>query len=138
MKFEVPGDPKGKARPRVCFKGKRAWAYTPKNTRSYESLIKKCARDSKVTKLEGSVYLSIEAVFKVPKSATKSKKEEMLKGKIRPTKKPDMDNIAKTVMDALNGIAYDDDKQVGCLQIVRRYGEEGMLVIWVESDNFEE
>ena len=36
----------------------------------------------------------------------------MIEGVRRPTKKPDIDNVEKIILDALNGIAYDDDKQV--------------------------
>lgn len=54
------------------------------------------------------------------KSATKANRELMLTGKIRPTVKPDWDNIGKLVSDALNGIAYDDDKSV-VDAVVRKY-----------------
>lgn len=74
MRFEVLGPPQGKSRPRVCFKAGRAWAYTPKDTRDYEAKIKKAARGGK--KLSGNVWMRISAVFPIPKSATKSKREE--------------------------------------------------------------
>lgn len=138
MRFVVPGTPKGKARPRVCFKGNRAWAYTPKVTRTYESEIKKHALKSGIKKKVGNVSIEISAIFKIPKSTSKTKSKQMLEGQIRPTKKPDMDNIAKTVLDALNGIAYDDDKQVCTLKISRWYGMEEKLIIDIKSEKNEE
>ena len=37
------------------------------------------------------------------------------------TKKPDIDNVAKSVLDALNGLAFDDDSLIHDLQIIKRY-----------------
>ena len=54
----------------------------------------------------------VTAFFEPPKSISKKKRAEMLEGKIWPAKKPDSDNIAKVVLDALNGIAYHDDTQI--------------------------
>ena len=55
---------------------------------------------------------NILAYFEPPKSISKKKRAEMLEGKIWPAKKPDSDNIAKVVLDALTGIAYHDDTQI--------------------------
>jgi len=135
LRFEVLGPPQGKSRPRVCFKAGRAWAYTPKDTRDYEAKIKKAARGGK--KLSGNVWMRISAVFPIPKSATKSKREEMLSGRVRPTKKPDMDNIIKTIMDALNGIAYEDDKQVCEIHVEKIYGEIPKVMVEVRGIEYD-
>lgn len=42
-----------------------------------------------------------------------------LKG--RPDKKPDADNILKAVLDALNGVAYEDDRQVVEVLCIKKY-----------------
>lgn len=65
--------------------------------------------------------MSIEAVFDIPKSKSKKVKAQMYTGVILPTKKPDADNIAKVVCDALNGVAYKDDTQVCSLTVIKRY-----------------
>ena len=62
--------------------------------------------------LEGEIELVVRAYKKEPKSVSKKKREAMLKGEIRPTKKPDWDNVGKIVADSLNNIAYDDDSQI--------------------------
>ena len=54
---------------------------------------------------------------------------EMLEGKIWPAKKPDSDNIAKVVLDALNGIAYHDDTQIIKLSVTKAYKEEAYLSV---------
>lgn len=117
MKFTIPGEPTGKARPVVTKFG----AHTPEKTVLYENLVK--------TLYPGGFfheYLEVEiyAYFKIPKSAPKKKRELMLQGYILPDKKPDCDNIAKIILDALNGIAYSDDKQVVKMSVMKMYSEE--------------
>ena len=68
-------------------------------------------------------FFRIKVYFDIPKSISKAKKAEMLLNSIRPTKKPDCDNIAKAVLDSLNGIAYKDDKQVVFLTVEKFYGD---------------
>ena len=80
----------------------------------------------------------ITASFLPPKSASKRKKVEMLEGKIYPTKKPDIDNILKVVLDALNGLAYRDDSQVISCTVLKTYGEEeGVYVSVGKFENYE-
>ena len=123
---KVPGKPKGKARPRFA-KGR---AYTPKNTVEYEKLISQCYQEQNGTKHEGEISLDIKAVFMIPKSWTNRKKKTYVDEKRRPEIRPDIDNIAKVVMDALNGIAYEDDSQVVDMKVSKVYdiGSEGLLI----------
>lgn len=116
--FVIPGEPKGKARPRVTRYG----TYTPKSTRDFENHIRDCWQ-----KLTGGarlpdgvpLYASIHAYFPVPKSYSKKKREQLL---FTPhTKKPDCDNIAKAVLDSLNGYAFTDDSAVSVLHITKTY-----------------
>ena len=58
----------------------------------------------------------ILAKFPIPESWSKKNKEKALKGEIMPNKKPDLDNIAKIILDGLNGVAYTDDKQVTSME----------------------
>lgn len=116
FEFTVPGRPKGKERPR--FSG--GCVYTPRATRDYERLITACAKSA--MRAEGvrewlnspdtEVGVYINAYFPVPKSWPKWMQEKARQGKIRPTCKPDNDNVKKAVFDALNHVAYRDDHQV--------------------------
>ena len=114
--FFVIGKPQGKARPR--FGNGRT--YTPRTTLEYESRIACLYRGKK---MDGEIWIDITAEFQVPKSYTKKQKAEIKKGAL-PQKKPDSDNIAKVVMDALNGVAYYDDKQVVELRVKKVYSFE--------------
>ena len=124
--FTIPGEPQGKARPRVV-RGKdgRAHTYTPEKTAQYEALIRQeYRRQGGVRFPDGSglaVYLSVRCA--VPKSASKKRRAAMLAGELLPTKKPDLDNIAKAICDALNGIAYHDDAQIVELYAEKRWDE---------------
>jgi len=109
MKFIIPGEPKAKGRHRTS----NGHSYTPDNTVLYENWIKQCyLQASNKERLEGQIEAHIKAFFSIPKSTSKKKREQMLSGEIRPTKKPDWDNIGKVVCDALNKLAYHDDSGV--------------------------
>jgi len=79
--------------------------------------------------MTGGVGLTIAAFFGVPKSASKRQRERMLNGEIPCTKRPDWDNIAKIVSDALNGIAWDDDAHIVRGTVSKDWSKSGFLVI---------
>lgn len=130
IEFFIPGEPRGKQRPRVAVRGQYAHAYTPEQTTVYENLVKMMfLQQCSGQHLEGAIKAEIVAYFPIPKSVSKKKRVQMLSGEIRHTKKPDGDNIAKIVLDSLNGIAYEDDSQVCDQHVIKRYGMEvGVLV----------
>ena len=132
--FAIPGEPMGKGRPRFTVAGGRAIAYTPKATRDYEDLIRQSYIAKHLPCFGQGVPLavSVTASFSIPKNARKADRLLMLKGEILPTKKPDLDNIAKIVLDALNGAAYHDDSQVCILRVEKIYGEEPSLKISIK------
>lgn len=127
VRFTVPGQPKGKARARTVRRGGgKSFSYTPEGTILYENLIKTCYLQDAGHVLfnDGQpLSVSITAFYEVPKSYSKKKKQEMLDGQLYPTKKPDIDNIAKCVLDALNKLAYRDDTQVVKLHMEKHYAE---------------
>ncbi len=118
-KFEILGKPMGKGRPRLGKYG----TYTPTKTANYETLVKwtfaNVFKESKP--IEGAVKAKITAVFSIPKSYSKKKRIEALT-KVDYTHKPDCDNIAKIILDSLNGLAYKDDSQISCLLVLKDYG----------------
>lgn len=115
----VEGTIRGKARPRIC----KGHAFTPKVTKDYESLIKRNYIIQSGKFLEGPLRAKIIAYHKIPKSYTK-KRVQAIRDKIElPVKKPDADNIAKVVLDSLNGTAYKDDAQVMELTVLKKYTE---------------
>lgn len=133
MYFFVEGKPQGKARPR--FSQKTHTTYTPKNTADYEKRIRnafrECQGEWKKLPADCYAYVKIQAQYPIPRSWSKRKKKETIAGLIIPTTKPDGDNILKVVLDALNGLAYDDDRQVVKMCIIKVYGANPGLVVQV-------
>ncbi|WP_438588955.1 RusA family crossover junction endodeoxyribonuclease [Dubosiella newyorkensis] len=138
IRFDVPGEPGAKGRPRFSTRGGFVKTYTDKKTELYESLVRNAylIKYASNEPLEGEIKVEIQAHFSIPKSTSKKSREEMVAGRIRPTKKPDTDNIAKIVLDSLNGIAFEDDKQVVHLIVTKQYAEKPHVEvsIWEESE----
>ena len=131
--FEVPGKVTGKGRPRVNTS--TGITYTPTKTRDYETLVAQyfLLKYPRIKKIEPRVSIEIIVYFGIPKTANKKEKEEMILGNISPTKKPDIDNIAKIVLDALNDIAFNDDNQITKIAVEKRYAEEEKVYIKIEE-----
>lgn len=113
--FIIPGEPVGKARPRVVRTGNFTRAYTPKKTADYEATVRgSFLETSKGDKFEEGValYAKVSAYFGIPKSTTKKRREKMLAGEIEPTKKPDIDNILKAIFDACQPDLLKDDSYI--------------------------
>ena len=131
--FTVEGEPKGKERPRFCHNGQ---IYTPKQTTTYEQQIifdyyKQC--DNVKFEEDSQLELFVKAYYKIPKSASKKKRMAMLSEEIRPTKKPDGDNILKAVADALNGVCYKDDKSIVKMSIEKFYSDVPRIEVIVQE-----
>ncbi len=113
--FVILGEPQGKGRPRFSRVGDYVKTYTPDKTAAYENLVKvEYERQCRGKRFpdEQMLDMRIFAYYGIPKSTSKKKKQLMLDGEIRPTKKPDMDNVVKVIADSLNNIAYKDDTQI--------------------------
>lgn len=133
IKFTIPGEPKGKGRHRTTKSGQ---TYTPKETTMYENLVKAMYYQyCRGIKFDDTTQLDIRitAYFPIPKSVSKKKREAMLAHTIRPIVKCDWDNIGKIVCDALNGIAYHDDKQVVDGQVRKFYSDQPRVVVTIQE-----
>lgn len=118
VKLIVPGKPVGKERPRFA-KGR---AYTASMTATYEELTRKLYKVNR--KMEGTLKAEIVAYYPIPKSTSNKKRVAMLNNEIRPIVKPDLDNVAKIILDSLNKVAYADDSQIVTLSVGKFYSEE--------------
>ncbi len=131
--FEVIGDIKGKARPRVnTYTGR---AYTPSDTKDYENLIKQYFKIKypKYEPLKGRIAVEIISYFKIPKNTTNKDKKAISEGILSPTKKPDIDNIVKIILDAMNKMAFNDDNQITKLYVEKKYNEEEKIYVKIEE-----
>lgn len=131
--FTVPGAIVGKGRPRFTTQGRFVRAYTPKKTRDYEQKIATYYRKATSYKSNKALRVKIFAYREVPKSTTKKLKNWLLDKTFLCTVKPDIDNIIKVVLDALNDVAYFDDIQVCQLVIMREYAENECLKVCIEE-----
>ena len=134
--YQVEGNPVGKGRPRFARRGNFVSTYTPTKTRDYEDLIKDAARKAMGSNelLETPVTVAIYITVPIPQSYSKKRTEACLSGSERPIKKPDIDNVAKCFLDAMNEIVYKDDTQVLTLHIAKVYGTVGMVEVMVKED----
>lgn len=134
VKFSVIGQIAGKGRPRFTSKGGFFKAYTPKKTKDYEELIAYSFRLTGAEKSVKALRVKIFVFKKIPKSTTKKMTQALLDKVYQCTVKPDIDNIVKVVLDALNGVAYNDDIQVAELAVIKNFtdDQEKLLVILEE------
>lgn len=131
----VLGQPLGKQRPRATSRNGFVSVYTPQQTINYETLINLEYRQQSGVFYEKDkqLKLNIRCFYEIPQSISNRKCNLCITGVIRPLVKPDVDNVAKTIMDALNGVAYADDKQIVELKIIKQYSLQPKLEFSLEE-----
>jgi len=134
--YTVYGEPVGKGRPRFARRGAFTHAYTPEKTKTYEDEIRMMARAAMGASepLETPVTVAIYIRVGIPASFSKQKRKDALSGILKPTKKPDLDNVAKCFLDSMNEIVYLDDKQVINLHVTKVYAETPAVEVMVKED----
>ena len=131
--FEVPATVIGKGRPRLnSYTGV---VYTPTRTKDYESLVEQyfLLKYPRFKALEGRIKVSIIAYFSIPKTTKKADINEMLENNISPTKKPEIDNIVKAILDSMNKFAFKDDNQITKLEVEKKYAIEDKVYVKIEE-----
>lgn len=123
--FTVPGEPQGKGRAKIVKIGGFSRMATPAKTVAYEGLVAMAAQQAMRggDPLACACAIEVECVFSLPKSMSKKHRIEALAGRMRPTKKPDGDNVLKAVCDGINGVVWKDDVQAVDSRVIKRYGE---------------
>jgi Holliday junction resolvase RusA-like endonuclease len=131
--FQVEGDPKGKGRPRFSRVGNFTKVYTDKKTLTYEAMIATFAKQAigATEPLKTPVTVFLYVRLPIPQSYPKKRREACLSGVEKPCKKPDIDNIAKTYLDAMNGVIFVDDTQVIDLHVKKLYSEKAGVDVMV-------
>jgi Holliday junction resolvase RusA-like endonuclease len=115
LRFVVPGEPRGKGRPR--FGRSRAGFVTVRTddkTATYENLVKLAALQVGARPLAGPLAMAVTAYFVPPPSWSKKRRAAAMAGHETPSRF-DIDNICKAVLDGLDGVAFENDKQVALL-----------------------
>ena len=127
IELTIPGKPVAQGRPRFYRRGKFVVATDPKASKVYKAdiqyLAQKHKEDNNISELlDGPLGLDVMAYFPCPKSRwrkTKPRTEE------HHAKRPDADNIAKSIKDGLTGVFYHDDSQISELIIRKRIAAQG-------------
>ena len=133
VKFIVLGTPTAKGRPRMTRQGH---TYTPQKTVMYENLVRlEYQRQCGSFQFDRDALLDVRmiAYYPIPKSVSQKKRQMMADHRIRPMKRPDVDNVCKSILDSLNQIAYHDDAQVVDCQVRKFYGDTPKVVVTIEE-----
>lgn len=133
--FVVTGNPVGKGRPRATSRGGFVRMYTDAKTLGFEAAV----ADEASTAMRGfevfetPMQMQLSAYYPIPKSWSKKKRQQAIDGEIYPNVKPDLDNVLKAVLDALNGVVYVDDSQVINLVATKRYSTDPRVEVYVHE-----
>lgn len=128
--FRHEGQIRGKSRPRAAVRGGHATIYTPSVQHKAEAALKASAmREDLPPPFIGPVALDIFISHAMPSGWSKKKRHEMVGAFV--DKKPDSDNQIKTIMDALNGLLWEDDRQVAKITYEKQYGPTHYAIIRV-------
>ncbi len=127
MRVQIDGNPIPYSRPRVTRHGTYNPRYNEKKTITTQLL---SHRFEKLTEpLKATLVFSLP----IPKSTSKKNREAMLAHKIVPTKKPDIDNLVKFILDCANGVLFEDDKQIVELVASKRYSDAPSTILHIEN-----
>lgn len=127
LTFTIPGEPTAQGRPRFSTHGGFVKAYDPEKSRNYKAYVKLLASEAMqnigLTLTELPLGVEIITDVGIPASKSKKFKEQALNGLQLPIKKPDVDNVAKIILDSISGIVYKDDKQIVKLTVSKKYSD---------------
>ena len=134
--FKYRGEAVGKGRPRVTRQGGHIHTYTPEKTRMFEEAIRfellaSTCEAIPIYDVGTPLKAKIKIGTRVPTSYSNKKRKECLEGRIAPTKKPDVDNILKSIFDALCGFAMADDNQIVEIVAEKLYTEEPYVEVTI-------
>lgn len=133
--FVVYGNPVGKGRPRATSRGGFVRMYTDAKTLGFESAVADEARIAMRDwqAFETPMQLQLSAYYPIPKSWSKKKRQMAMDGEIHPQVKPDLDNVMKAVLDAMNGVVYVDDSQVINMVATKRYSSDPRVEVYLHE-----
>lgn len=129
----IPGDPTPQGRPRFVRRGRFVGAVDPERSRNWKKHARNCIRDTMAangsTALQGPLHLSVLFAFACPashcpKPTKRNPSPEPLPRRWRASR-PDLDNLVKAVMDAANGLVFDDDSQVVTIEARKVWAAQG-------------
>jgi len=127
IKVTILMQPVAKARPRTVQHGGKTMTYTPAKSAHAENLIR-----DKVMELE--MYYPKPAALMLEATFYRAEPKKLPKGVTKPITRPDWDNYAKGLTDALNGFAFEDDSQITTAVIKKRFGYPPRIELTIIED----
>ena len=132
LTIHIPGEIRGKGRPRFARTSKGVRTFSDSKTEAAENWVRSCAIDQVGQPvLEGPLALDVAITVAIPESWSKRKKADAAAGVLRPTGKPDLDNTVKLLADALNKIVWRDDSQITMMRLSKHYGNAAGALVTV-------
>ena len=134
--FDIEGNPIPKGRPRFRRTKTFITTYTPKKTLDFEDQVRKAAQDAmgKTDLLETPIAVYLYFRLPIPQSYSKKRSEACLNGSEKHIKRPDLDNLIKSVLDGMNGVVFKDDSQITSLHCTKVYSNVAGVNILVKED----
>lgn len=134
MLIIIPIEPVEQQRPRATNRGGYVRVYDPPKVRKFKQQVAEFVKQQPLPKFEDK-ELSVQIKFfrKIQKSLTKKERELRLSNVHRPKVKADLDNLAKSLLDALNGLVWDDDARIVHLELDKYYTEQPRIEIEVHE-----
>ncbi|MHC5215226.1 RusA family crossover junction endodeoxyribonuclease [Enterococcus sp. LJL128] len=130
----IPGDPVPQGRPRFTVRGKFVRVYDDPKSKEYKSLVSSAAIQKRPANLlAGALRVEVKIFKRSLKSFSNKKAELAERRELRPTTKPDADNYAKGILDALKGIIWEDDGQVVLLICEKFYSKQPRAEVTIQS-----
>lgn len=136
VQFHIDAEPVPKGRPKFSKVGGFMRAYTPKKTSDYENIVRETAQQAmgSTGPLETALGAYLYIRLPIPKSHSKKRKLACLSGQEKPIKKPDIDNLAKSVLDGLNGVVWKDDSQIVSLHVTKVYSSGSGVDVLIKEE----
>lgn len=143
--ISLAGEPVAKGRPRASLRRTRAGLlrvhmHTPERTSTYEGRVRAAAQEEALAMRElmtlplaGPISITLRIVFEPPASWSRKKREAAIRGEAKHVTRPDIDNVAKAWLDAMNGIVYLDDSQITMLSVTKSYGPQSLVAARVSD-----
>lgn len=137
IEFEIDAVPVAQGRPRAVRMGNGVRLYDPQKSREYKEVVSLISRaymrKNDLEPLSGALIVHLEFYFTPPKSYSKKRLKAIYEKKEFHTKKPDVDNLSKSVTDAMNKICYEDDAQIIAMTISKHYADKSYTKVKIEN-----
>jgi Holliday junction resolvase RusA-like endonuclease len=133
--FEIPGNIQAQERPKFSTQNGHARAVDPIKSRDFKHFVKMVAAEhAPAALIETEIRLFVDIYRPMPKAISDSKKKraDAISGVLRPTKKPDLDNLVKGIKDGLSKVIWRDDAQIVEMTVRKFYSENPKAVVKID------